>query len=223
MSRFLPFLIGLALLLGGGVVHGLWTDRWREPEDLAEAAARLEVLPDDPLAGEPGGWRAEKYEQDPDELKLTGAVAHWSRTFTDPETGEKVLVIILCGKARPMAVHRPEHCYSSAGYEMTEPALKVELRHNDRSTVLWSRNFARDEGGKTGQPDHLRIFWAWHVPGSALWQAPDSPRLTFAGQRVLYKMYVIRNLASSVSVANDKCLELLDRLLPILDKALSPS
>ncbi len=122
MSRFLPFLIGLALLLGGGVVHGLWTDRWREPEDLAAAAARLETLPDDPLAGAPDGWRAEKYEQDPDELKLTGAVAHRSRTFTDPETGEKVLVIVLCGKARPMAVHRPEHCYSSAGYEMTEPA-----------------------------------------------------------------------------------------------------
>jgi hypothetical protein len=223
MSRILPFLIGLTLLLGGGVVHGLWTDRWQTSEDLAAAAARLETLPDDPFAGEPGGWRAEPYEQDPEEIRLTGAVTHWSRTFTDPETGEKVLVILLCGKARPMSIHRPEHCYRSAGYELTGLPVKVQLEGERRSAELWAGEFARDEAeGRRGEPDHLRIFWSWYVPGASPWHAPESPRLAFAGQRVLYKMYVIRNITTETPVAADPCVQLLGRLLPVLDSALAP-
>jgi hypothetical protein len=224
MFRLLPFLIGLSLLLGGGVVHGLWTDRWQEPEDLAQAAARLAALPDDPLAGDPDGWRAEPYEQDPDELKATGAVAHWSRTFTDPESGEKVLVILLCGKARAMRVHRPEHCYRSAGYVTSQPAAKLDIPYGGRSAQVWSGTFSRDDGdGKAGPSDHMRIFWSWYSPGPSLWQAPDSPRLAFAGQRVLYKMYVIRNVTAQTSAVNDPCVKLLSRLLPILDTALASS
>ena len=45
MSRLLPFLVGVALLLGAGIVHGLWTDRWRPSQELADAAAALSQLP----------------------------------------------------------------------------------------------------------------------------------------------------------------------------------
>jgi hypothetical protein len=223
MSRLLPFLVGLTLLLAGGVVHGLWTDRWGAPAVLEQAAARLEALPDDPLAGAPDGWRAEIYEPDVEDLKASDAIAHWSRTFTDPETGEKVVVILLCGQARRMSVHRPEHCYRSAGYEMTAPALQMELLHEGRPAQLWAGDFGRDEGDeKTGQPEHLRIFWSWYSPGASLWLAPNSPRVAFAGQRVLYKMYVIRNVTTATPAVSDPCLKLLGQLLPVLDTALAP-
>jgi hypothetical protein len=223
MVRSLPFLVGLAVLLGGGVAHGLWTDRWWSPDDLMEAAARVEALPDDPLAEEKGGWRAEKYEQDPEELKVSGAVAHWGRMFTHADTGEKVLVILLCGKAKQMSVHRPEHCYRSAGYEMTASARRVWVADSGRSAELWSGNFARDEAGvKTGEAEQIRIYWSWYAPGASSWKAPDSPRLAFAGKRVVYKMYVIRNLTTSIPAESDPSVELLGRLLPILDNALAP-
>jgi hypothetical protein len=123
-----------------------------------------------------------------------------------------------------MTVHRPEHCYRSAGYEMTEPALKLEIQCEGRAAQFWSGNFTRDESdGKTGQPEQLRMFWSWYAPAPSLWQAPDSPRLTFAGQRVLYKMYVIRNVTNQTTAASDPSVKLLGRLLPILDAELATS
>jgi hypothetical protein len=218
MTRLLPFLVGLVLLLSAGIVHGLWFGRWQSAQELDDAAARLKELPD-----EVGGWRGEMSEQDPEELKLAGAVGHWSRLFTDPESGEKVLVILMCGKPARMSVHRPEHCYRSAGYEMIAPALRVQIKDkNDRSADLWTGNFGRDE---TEGPSRMRIFWSWYAPGSpgAHWDAPDSPRVAFAGQRVLYKMYVIRNLTAATPVENDPCAKLIGQLLPILRTVLSPS
>jgi hypothetical protein len=106
MSRRLPFLVGIALLLGAGVVHGLWTGRWQPSQEVAAAAARLHTLPDDI-----GTWKGEVAEQDPEDLKMAGAVSHWSRQFTDSVTGEQALVILLCGKSARMMVHRPETCY----------------------------------------------------------------------------------------------------------------
>src|SRR5688500_14396538 len=97
------FLIaGLTVLLAGGVVHGVWTERWQRSPYLAERAARLDDLPT-----EVGGWTSVAFEQDPEGLALTRAVNHYSRTFTDPVTGDKVLVMLLCGKPAPMVVHRP--------------------------------------------------------------------------------------------------------------------
>src|SRR4051812_1515404 len=111
--RVVPVVVGLVLLVGGGVVHGLWTDRWTHSTVVDEWAARLEQLPPDL-----GAWKGVAYEQEPETLDLAGAVGHYSRTFTDPVTGEQVLVILLCGKPKRLVVHRPEDCYRAAGFEM---------------------------------------------------------------------------------------------------------
>jgi hypothetical protein len=215
MFRPVPFLVGLAVLLGGGVVHGLWTNRWRASEELAKAAERLQALPDDV-----GDWKGEVLEPDADELRLTGAAGHWSRTFTDPDTGEQVLVILLCGRPAAMSMHRPEHCYGSAGYETSGPAVRARITAPGAPvSEWWTAVFARDEGKAPGQ---VRIFWSWSTPGGA-WEAPDSPRLAFAGRQAVYKMYVIRNVTESAGPADDPCVKLLGLLAPILDGALSPS
>src|SRR5687768_13471908 len=122
MTRLLPILIGLAVLLSGGVVHGLWTERWRPSAELARGAEKLDGLPDDI-----GDWKGQAQEQDAEAMDITGAVAHYSRRFTDPVTGEKVLVLLLAGKPARMSVHRPEHCYRAAGYELAGKPLRLKV------------------------------------------------------------------------------------------------
>jgi hypothetical protein len=147
-------------------VQGLWSGRWQFSHQLDEAVSRLDELP-----SEVDGWKSEEYEQDPEDLRLAGAVGYWSRTFTDPATGEKVLVILLVGKPDRMSVHRPEHCYRSVGYTMTGPALRVELKAGDKPAgEWWTGVFSRDE---TKGPSRLRIFWSWNAGDG--WVAPDSP------------------------------------------------
>jgi hypothetical protein len=214
MSRWVPLLVGLAVLLGTGIVHGLWTDRWRPSQELAEAAARLEGLPD-----EIGTWKGEVYEQDPEELKLTGAAGQWCRTFTDARTGEKVLVLLLCGKPAQMSVHRPEHCYRAVGYEQAAAPVHVQIRSPGKTPAeFWTGVFSRDE---SAGPSQLRIFWSWCAGDR--WSAPDSPRLAFARQGFLYKLYVIRSVTESGTLADDPGVKFLEQLLLILDEALRSS
>jgi hypothetical protein len=211
MTRWLPFLVGLAVLLGAGIVHGLWTERWRPSDELVEAAARLQDLPN-----AVGAWKGEVYEQDPEEMKLSGAVGQWSRTFTDPTTGDRVLVVLLCGRPAHMVVHRPEHCYRSVGYDPDSPPVQMEVQPPGRpAAAFWTAGLTRDE---PAGPAHLRLFWSWRAGDR--WSAPSSPRLAFSRQKALYKLYVIHTTPESTPLAGDPCVKFLDLLLPILDDVL---
>ncbi len=215
--RFAPILVGLGLLAAGGVVHGLWNGRWSSSTALPDAAAKLDGLPEDV-----GAWKGEAHEQDPEALALTGAAGHYSRTFTDPTTKDKVLVMLLCGKPSHMVVHRPEDCYRAAGYEMAGPAIRIKVKpEGGQDSEMFTGVFGRDEAGG---PTQLRIFWSWlGSREGAKWEAPANPRFHFARQPVLYKLYVIRNTAGMpVPAGQDPAVRLLGELLPILDKALIP-
>jgi len=210
--RFLAIPVGLAVLLAAAVVHGLWTDRWEPSMELERAAQRLAELPPDI-----GSWKGELEEQDPDALKSAGAVGSYSRTFTDSLTGERVLVVLLVGKPARMSVHRPEHCYRSAGYELSGPPVRCTVAPPGTAPAeLWTGLFAHDD--PTG-PSQLRLFWTWYAQGR--WEAPENPRWSFARQRVLYKLYIIRNVAGSTPLDTDPCVRLMGELLPILNRALS--
>lgn len=214
MLRSIPILVGLAILVATGIVHGLWTYRWQPSEALAEAEARLAQLPETV-----GSWKSVPAEQEEDMLRLAGATGHYSRAFTDPVTGEQVLVILLVGLPARMSVHRPEHCYEAVGYVQNGPAASVELRPTGLPEAeLFTGLFTREE--VTG-PGQLRIFWSFGANGH--WSAPSNPRLRFVRERVLYKLYAVRNVAEAPGpIGNDPCVRLLGELLPILDRTLWP-
>lgn len=212
--RAMAVVLGVVVLLAGGLVHGLWSDRWQPAPDLDHAVARLARVPTTLE-----GWTSFPESLDPEALNLTGAIGHYSQNFVDAETGERVLVIILCGKPARMSVHRPEDCYRAAGYQILGRPSRVTLTPEDADRAeFWSSLFVRDEA--TG-PEQLRIFWAWL---GERWEAPDSPRLQFAGRRVLFKMYVIRNVSGQAGpIDSDPCVRLLAKLLPVLQRTLVPS
>lgn len=212
VRRAVAIVIGSLVLVASGVAHGLWTDRWGQSEALEQAVERLGALPDDL-----GPWKGTAYEQDPAMLALAGASGHYSRSFLDPETGDRVIVVLLVGRANRMAVHRPEHCYQASGYLMNGPPVKVNVRAGAvEPAEFFAGAFSRDDAGG---PTQLQIFWSFSAGGR--WEAPDSPRTRFARDRVLYKLYVIRTVAGSPGrLDDDPATRLLGRLLPALEDTL---
>jgi hypothetical protein len=213
VSRSIAILVGSLALVGGGVAHGLWTDRWHRSEELARAAERVALLPADL-----GPWKGDGVEQDPEMLALTGAVAHYSRSFLDPETGERVLVILLAGKPARMSVHRPEHCYQAAGFAMSGAPVKAQVRADGADPAeFFTASFSREEASG---PSQLRIFWAFSSGDP--WEAPASPRTRFARRGLLYKLYLIRNVAgSSGPLESEPAVRLMGLLLPELKRTLN--
>jgi Protein of unknown function (DUF3485) len=210
MIRQLLLSLGILVLLAGGLLHGMWTERWQRSPILESAVARMRDLPDDI-----GPWKGRPAEQDPDALAMAGAMGHWSRNFVHANTGEEVLVIVLCGRPGQMSAHRPEHCFTSAGFEMNSPALHYQL--DNPSTEFWTAPFHKEE---SNGPVNLRIFWSWL--GSSGWEAPANPRWTFSRERALYKLYVIRASAGMTPLTSDPSTGFLAELLPVLNHHLIP-
>jgi hypothetical protein len=212
---------GLMVLLTGGVVHGLWTERWHRSPFAQQAAARLDRLPT-----QFGAWKSVEYEQDAEAIALTGAINHYSRTFTDPSTGDKVLVMLLCGRPTNMVIHRPEQCYQAAGYELIGRPSRVQVTAPGQPPAeLMTGVFRRDEAAG---PNQMRIYWSWLSAepgkGELTWSAPGNPRFAFVGQKALYKLYVIRNLSELTEATDeDPSARLLGQMLPDLRRTLLDS
>lgn len=212
MTRGSPLLIGLLIVAVVALVQGRWTQRWEKSIDLEAAVQRLAEAP-----GDLGSWKAEVSELEADALAAAGARGSWVRRYTDERTGASVQIILLCGRPGPMSVHRPEHCYRGAGYDMLADPVHCTIP-GERPADGWTTRFRKEEpsGDVT-----LRIFWTWF--GGDGWRAPDSPRLVFAHLPALYKLYAIRELPSRPErPEQDPTLDLLRQLLPALTDALRP-
>jgi hypothetical protein len=211
MFRLPPVLTALALVAVSGLAHGLVTARWQQLEALQSALARV---PQVPLTI--GGWKGHDIPADPEPFVQARAEAYWVRRYENAATGQAVTVILMCGRAGPLAVHTPDVCYRGAGYEMTGPAVAIEVAvANAAPGRLWTGHFEKDQPG-TGAP--LQLYWAWSADG--VWQAPTSPRLTFAGQPALYKLYVIHDTSPDEAPTDKAARPFLEQLLPALNQAL---
>jgi hypothetical protein len=213
MTRALPILSAQIVVLATGLVHGLWTARWRQAPELRAMVERLERFPE-----KIGPWTSQAAAEDTESLRGAGAAGWRVRQFSHPRHGS-FLVILMCGRAGPMSVHRPEHCYQGAGYEMTSPPAKGELpaRPGAAAAEYWASRFVRQEETRTVR---LRIFWTWF--DGRTWQAPASPRFRFAGLPALSKLYVIREVTlANELLEEEEVKDFLGQLLPELSKALS--
>src|SRR5207244_4358263 len=98
-------LVGAALIVGVGAVHGFWTERWHAPPDRESAAARLDRVP-----LRIGEWTGQPLELDPAEVsqaRLTGA---WRRRYVDSENDIQLTVVLMCGPPGPVSAHTPQWC-----------------------------------------------------------------------------------------------------------------
>lgn len=207
IRRFWPVLAAGCVLTAAAVAHGWRTDRWGSTADLTAAAGRLDALP-----MRIGDWEATVLELPAEQVRVANVAGLTARRYTHRYTRAEVTVLILCGRPGPVAVHTPDICYRGAGFVMgprrTEPLTE--------GNTAWVADFT-----KAGpQPETLRIRWAWGTGGG--WTAAASPRLQFARERVLYKMYLVRPVPPGGDPAeNPPELAFAGEFLPVLQATLA--
>lgn len=213
MVRTLGLLTAALILVFSGVVHGLWTNRWAEPEELRAAVARLETVP-----MTLGDWDGQPMPMDARERQAAGGSGYLVRRYVNRRTGSVVSLLIVCGPSGPVSVHTPDVCYEGAGYQRVGAVVKHSLPTAAlrQPAEFWLARF-RQEGAAV--PGYRRIFWSWST-GKA-WRAADKPRFAFAHFPVLHKLYVTRRMVQPQEpVELDPCLDFLNLLLPELQNRL---
>lgn len=189
----LPIVLAGALLLGGGLIHGNWTNRWGDSPELRYASEALPRLPKNI-----GDWVSEDIPPTESQQRaylvaqLRAAV---TRVYTNRKTGEQISILAVCGPPGPIGTHTPEACYNGVGYLMSVPPFRVDFPTENpkgRPDTFWCSDFRRyPETARSG----LKIYWSFRAgaPGTR-WVAANSPRGDFARYRALYKVYVIHDM-----------------------------
>ncbi len=214
MKHPLYTVAALALIVGSGLVHGAWTNRWSTAPALAELAAHLESVPT-----VLGNWTATTRAIPPQEQAMTGAVGVISRVYTNPTNGLAVSVLLLCGLPGNISTHTPDACYPGAGYTLGNSEKFVHRYGVPERAAEFQTAVASREGTN---PSRLRLYWAWH--GSSGWSAPENPRWAFAAEPMLSKLYIVRETGGvTVDPKEDPCAQFMSLLLPELDRVMSAS
>lgn len=196
--------VAAALLVSAGWVHGLWTDRFSSGEDLVQAAARLERLP-----WTIGEWEGKPFEdREENETGLAGSLA---RYYVHRSTGKRVSVFLACGRPGPVSVHTPEVCYAANGFEVERPS-RFTVPKETGGGEFWTSRLVRR---RNDEQANLRIYWSWHAGGS--WRVAENPRLSFAGNRLLHKLYLVRETTAGKE-PGDACVDFMKDLMPVLDR-----
>jgi hypothetical protein len=219
MLRSVLIIVALGILVAGGIVEGLQSNRWGPSDDLKAAAARLANVPTTV-----GPWQSIENSMDERQLKVAEAVGHLSRIYTNKSTGASVTVLMLCGPSGPIGAHTPDICYVGSGFHMTGAQGRRLLKMpGEEQASCWTARFEKE-----GPGEHpIQVYWAWGVDGG--WSASDAPRIEFAKRMALYKLYVTRGAASASSDGSpslatlDSVEEFLTLFLPEVKKVLAPA
>lgn len=210
----LPLLAFAGLTVTAGLLHGWHTGRWRPSGEVNSAVERLQAVP---LSG--GDWRGESEPLEGEDLKRAGITGHVSARFRNIVTGDRVSMLLVCGRAGPISVHTPETCYGGAGFEPSGDRYRKEVRVGDRSVAVWAMRFTAPQ---TSASKRIEVNWGWN--GGDGWLAPESSRWSLSRYPALYKLYVVRDLPAAGSQAQrDSSAEFLQAYLPLLEKALGRS
>ena len=211
--RIWPVLSAIPRLLSYGVGEGLWTDRLRLSAQLEQGPERLARLPTTL-----GVWEGSDEELDPRQVKQAELRGHLLRRYVNGATGETLTVLAVCGRPGPVAVHSPEVCYGGAGFVPARPRARhaVGSEGPAGADTFWSERYHKPG---SAVPEHLHLYYSWKAAG--VWAAAANPRLAFARERALYKVYVVRRLARPDEPAEqDPVPDFLRLLVPQLNRCL---
>src|SRR5262249_15121133 len=105
-------------------------------------------------------------------------------------------------------------CYAGSGFEVEQPqTFAVPQGKGMPHGEFWTSRLVK---AKADNRTQLRIFWSWHTARE--WKVADNPRQAFAGEKLLYKLYLIREMAAADEpLETDGCVDLMRQLLPALE------
>lgn len=213
MFRWISAVVAAAALIGTGIVHGYWSDRWSPDRQVADAADQLGSIP-----MQIGEWEGKDLEVKPGQAG-PGVTGCLQRSYFNRRLGVSVTIALVNGRPGPVAIHTPEVCYGASGY-LVGKREPVQRDKTDDAAHFWTADAVRS---RVTEETRIRLFWAWN--GGEGWKAANDARVEFPRGRhpVLHKLYVLRELTGPASRARDKeepCAVFLDALLPVLDRTL---
>jgi hypothetical protein len=216
LLTYIPIAAAVVILVVTAFVQGSWSERWGTFPELQLYAKQLERVPMDF-----GDWKGEDAEKsDSNILKVAGAEGELVRVYQNV-SGQSVRVSLICARLRDVFYHTPDRCYPAAGFEMMgDPQPEVFEIGNNETAEFFTTTFLKSE--PTGTHSE-RGFWSWS--GDGKWIAPKNPKLKFAGQKALYKMYVFAAVPPGVKkiAADDYCVDFIRAFVPVLNAALAPA
>ena len=201
-------LLAVALLILHGIVHGWWSGRWSDGRELDAAADRLANVP--LTLGE---WNGEPMQLNAKRQAMGEIRGSLLRRYVHRQHRTVLSLLIVCGEAGPIAVHTPDVCYRGAGFDLAGPVRPLTVGSGPEAEFQASLFRKRGEEAAA-----LQIFWSWN-DGQG-WRTPAHPRFAFGGAPALYKLYVVREMASAPGSGPDRGVEFLRVLLPELEKVL---
>jgi hypothetical protein len=212
MMRTLAFLTAIALLGVSGAVAGLWTNRWSPSRSVQQGAERVRQVP-----LELGEWVGTEGTLDDQAVALAELSGYISRKYTHSRTGAVVTILVVCGRPGPISVHTPDVCYGNSGYEQTATSsYKLPEKEGAPRAEFSILDFRKQN---VALPSQMRLYLAWGTKQG--WSSPKQPRITFAREPVLYKMYVIREVPKLPEGAeHDPAVDLIQALMPGLHQTL---
>ena len=221
MIRWIFAATASVALVGAGLVHGYWTDRWSASAEVSEAVERLASVP-----MRFGDWEGEDLEVKPGQVGA-GVAGTLQRRFVHRPSGQAVVIALVNGRPGPVGTHTPEVCYGASGYNVGDKkAVALDAAGPGK---FWTALALKQ---KQTHEERLRLYWAWN--GGDGWAASKDPRGEFARFRypVLHKLYVLRDLTAAAAVPGLRpegkpgesrdavCEAFLESFLPELDRAL---
>lgn len=173
---FLGIASALAILLLGGVAHGVLSNRWGIAENTQLLGKQLNDIP-----MELGPWKCQEEVQLDDRVRdLLEATGYISRVYVHQSTGEAVNVFLVFGPKGPIAVHTPEVCYSARAVTQTSERQSVPCDYDGKEGSIWKLGFEANSLDKR----KMSVYYGWTEGGP--WQAANAPR--FWRTDFLYKI-----------------------------------
>ena len=202
------------VLLAVGVTYGVWTDRFGEHPAVGDAARKLEQVP---LTA--GDWTGRDVGRDDAAFVFKTTAPMILRRYENRLTGDTVGFLLTCGRPKGMIIeHTPRKCYEQSGCEEVGDGRRVAVKTpGGVEAELYSHLFV-NKRSPVAAP--IRLFWSWGDGTS--WSFPERPRVTFAGDAVIYKLYLTRGLVGDdVAPDRDPALDLMRSLIPELNRVLA--
>jgi len=211
MWRKYSWFVAAIAIAAGGLVQGTISARWGTPADVTAAASWLESLP-----RTIGNWDGTDFEFSSDELTAAEVVGCLSRRYVNRLDGNTITLLIFCGRPGPISLHQPTVCFPSSGMSLEDSPTLCQITANGTTAELWRGDFVKRAAGV---PFYLRTFWTWHGKGG--WQVPANPRVAFAREPYLLKMYVTQEFeGSGPQPAADACQDFIRDVITELQSVL---
>jgi hypothetical protein len=222
MTRYLPLMAGVLLIVGLTYIQVRMTDRFSGTNFDETQQSKLNSL----VPMDFGDWHGKDIPVRDDVKKTAGAREAVSRDYFNARTGEKVQLWLIVGHARDVAFHTPDICYPASGFEARakENGLYRLTLSDETAVPFWTNAFYKeDQSGRSLQ----RVFWAWYNPennenkGHVAWDAPTNARWRYGNVRSLFKMYFTSEMRDQMeTVDNSACVHFARDFLPEVEKAL---